>query len=93
MPSRVCAPLDDNSEALPSREPGDLNIKGCFSFFLIQHALSHGVALTLQKEPSARISHNPIAVFMLVLPAGTDIKDFSFYYQIECLCHTHYPLS
>lgn len=30
MPSRVCAPLDDNSEALPSRELGDLNIKGCF---------------------------------------------------------------
>lgn len=38
-------------------------------------------------------SHNPIAELKRILPMGTNIKDFSFYYQIACLCCASYPLS
>lgn len=92
MHFHVCAPYDYNSDALPSGKTGDLNIKGFFVFFP-DVSLSPGVALTLQKEPSARILYKTVAVNKLVLPVGTNIKDFPFCYQIACLCHARYPLS
>lgn len=43
-----CTALDDNTTALPNREPADLNIKAQRFFKCIQHVLFPSVALTLQ---------------------------------------------
>lgn len=87
-----CTALDDKTKAFPKREPDDLNIKAqCFSnvFSMCCSQCSSDPAVRTFFEDS----HSPITEFKWILPMGTNIKDFSFYYQIACLCCASYPLS
>lgn len=80
----------------PTERRLNLNIKGnCFVFFFLFQMYSACVVSRWSSDPAVgaffRIYTSPSQFYEMMLPMGTDIKDFSSYYQIACLCRASDP--
>lgn len=89
-------PFDDNANAVPGGEtPQSEYQREAFCFFSFSNVFSM-CCLPVKLWPCSRslllgFTHRPSQFYELMLPMGTNIKDFSSYYQIACLCRASDP--